>query len=45
MYSKITNPKTGRKVDVNGRLGKNIVRNYLMVLNGGAAKKNHQLNQ
>lgn len=40
MYSKITNPKTGRKVDVNGRLGKNIVRNYLMVLNGGAAIKN-----
>jgi hypothetical protein len=39
MYSKITNPKTGRKVDVNGRLGKNIVRNYLMVLNGGAAIK------
>ena len=37
MYSKITNPKTGRKVDLNGRLGKNIVRNYLMVLNGGAS--------
>ena len=32
MYSKITNPKTGRKVSVKSRLGKMILRNYLLVL-------------
>ena len=37
MYSKITNPKTGRKVSVEGRLGKTILRNYLLVLKGGAS--------
>ncbi len=35
MYSKIVNPKTGRKVSVNGRLGKRILRNYLIFLSGG----------
>ena len=35
MYSKIINPKTGRKVNVNGKLGKSIIRNYLVFLNGG----------
>jgi hypothetical protein len=37
MYSKITNPKTGRKVSVKSRLGKMILRNYLLVLKGGAS--------
>ena len=37
MYSKIVNPKTGRKVSVTSRLGKNILRKYLSVLPGGAA--------
>ena len=37
MYSKIVNPITGRKVDVTGTLGKQIVRKYLNVLMGGAA--------
>lgn len=37
MYSKIVNPKTGRMVSVNGKLGKEILRNYLNVLEGGAA--------
>ena len=36
MYSKITNPKTGRKVSVKSRLGKMILKNYLLVLKGGA---------
>ena len=37
MYSKIINPKTGRKVSVKSRLGKMILRNYLLVLKGGAS--------
>ena len=37
MYSRITNPKTGRSVSVRSRLGKRILRNYLFVLSGGAA--------
>ena len=36
MYSKITNPITGRKISINGKLGKTILRNYLLVLKGGA---------
>ena len=35
MYSKIENPKTGRKVSVGSQLGKSIVRKYLNVLTGG----------
>ena len=35
MYSKIVNPKTGRKVSVASQLGKSIVRKYLNVLSGG----------
>ena len=38
MYSKITNPKTGRKISIKSRLGKSILRNYLFILSGGAAK-------
>jgi len=42
MYSKIINPKTGKKVLTTSRLGKSILRNYLKVLNkqkGGAMTK------
>jgi hypothetical protein len=35
MYSKIVNPKTGRRVSITSRLGKEILRNYLSVLVGG----------
>ena len=28
-YSKIINPKTGRKVSINGRLGKEILKQYI----------------
>ena len=38
MYSKIVNPKTGRKVSITGRIGKTILRNYFNVLNGGSAR-------
>ena len=34
MYSKIINPTTGRKVSVNGKIGRNVLRNYLNILNG-----------
>jgi len=35
-FQYITNPQTGRKVNVNTRLGQQIVKNYLSVQNGGA---------
>ena len=35
-FQYITNPHTGRKVNVNTRLGQQIVKNYLSVQNGGA---------
>jgi len=36
MYSKIVNPTTGRKVNVNSQLGKDILRRYLEILTGGS---------
>tara|TARA_B110000208_G_scaffold192049_1_gene262234 strand:- start:9481 stop:10122 length:642 start_codon:yes stop_codon:yes gene_type:complete len=36
-YNKIINPKTGRKVSINGELGRNIIMNYLGVLQGGVS--------
>uniref|UniRef100_A0A6C0B3W4 Uncharacterized protein n=1 Tax=viral metagenome TaxID=1070528 RepID=A0A6C0B3W4_9ZZZZ len=38
MYSKIVNPKTGRKVNVGGKIGRTILRNYLIVLSEGGAQ-------
>ena len=38
MYSKIINPVTGKKVAINGKLGKTILRKYLFVLSGGAVQ-------
>ena len=32
MYSKIVNPKTNRKVNINSKLGKNILKNYYSIL-------------
>ena len=37
MYSKIVNPKNGQYVSVTSKLGKQILKNYLVVLKGGAA--------
>ena len=34
MYSKITNPKTGRKVSISGKTGQNIINNYVKQLGG-----------
>ena len=38
-YSKIVNPKTGRKVSTSGRIGREILKQYLNVLTGGASLK------
>ena len=38
-YSKIVNPKTGRKVSTGGRIGREILKQYLTVLIGGAKLK------
>ena len=35
MYSTIINPKTGRKVSIDGTLGRSILRNYMFSLRGG----------
>ena len=45
MYSKIINPETGRSVLINGQLGKNILRTYLKVLEGGSGEGRPALNQ
>ena len=29
MWNKIVNPKTGRKVDINGKIGKSVLKNYI----------------
>lgn len=36
MWNKITNPKTGRKVSINNKLGKNILNNYIKQIGGSA---------
>ena len=33
-YDKIINPKTGRKVNLNSKLGKEIINNYILQLGG-----------
>jgi len=34
MFSKITNPETGRKVNINGKVGKKVFKKYIMQLGG-----------
>ena len=36
MWHKIVNPETGRKVDINGSIGKKIIKNYVKQLGGNA---------
>ena len=36
MYKTIKNPKTGRNININTKLGRQIVRNYLRIFNGGS---------
>ena len=42
MYSKIVNPKTNRKVNINSKLGKNILKNYYSILKYGGTWANGQ---
>ena len=42
MYSKIVNPKTGRKVNINGGIGKKVLKNYLYFLKGGEIYDNFE---
>ena len=39
MWNKIVNPETGRKVNINGIIGKRIIKNYFNNLYGGARKE------
>ena len=39
MYSKITDPQTGKKISADSKLGKQILTNYLTILEGGGAKQ------
>lgn len=34
-YSYITNPTSGRKVNINGKIGKRVINNYIAIQNGG----------
>ena len=42
MYSKITNPETGRKVNLFGKIGQQVLKNYINVMNGGACKDENE---
>ena len=37
MWKNIVNPKTGRKVNLNSRIGKSVLRNYIKQLGGATA--------
>ena len=39
MWNKIVNPETGRKVNINGIIGKRIIKNYFNNLYGGSRKE------
>lgn len=41
MYSKILNPESGRWVNIQGRIGKKVLKNYITVLIGGNKQKAH----
>ena len=38
MYSKITDPQTGKKISADSKLGKQILTNYLTILEGGGVR-------
>tara|TARA_B100000524_G_scaffold345212_2_gene243505 strand:+ start:477 stop:587 length:111 start_codon:yes stop_codon:yes gene_type:complete len=35
MYQKIMNPISGRFVSIHGKIGRNIIKNYIINLSGG----------
>ena len=38
MYKNIKNPKTGKYVNINSKLGKNVLKNYLLIKEGGGSE-------
>jgi len=44
MYRTIKNPKTGRNVSIYSKLGKQIVRNYLRIVDGGSGHREPEFN-
>ena len=40
MFSQIVNPKTNRKVNLNGKKGQEILTNYINIQSGGRVKWN-----
>lgn len=42
MYRKIVNPKTGKRVNLNGKIGKQILINYLNQIGGGCQECNRE---
>ena len=43
MYSTIVNPRTGRRVSITGRLGRQILRKYLTILSDGMVRTESNL--
>ena len=39
MWNKILNPKTGKKVNINSKIGKSILRNYIKQIGGAEAEE------
>jgi len=39
MWKKIVNPKTGIKINVNSKIGKNVLRNYIKQLGGAESEE------
>ena len=42
MWNKIVNPKTGRKVNINGKIGKSVLKNYINQLGGNELDNTEQ---
>jgi hypothetical protein len=34
-YNQIVNPETGRRVNINGKIGQKVLKNYIQEMNGG----------
>ena len=43
MWNKIVNPKTGRKVNVNSKIGKSVLRNYMKQIGGAVGLVPHKI--
>lgn len=45
MYKNIKNPKTGKYVNINSKLGKNVLKNYLSIIKRGGGQKDFILEE